>query len=436
MVVKAEAVLRPHANTTDAKQGHLIVTYATTLEVLADNPWNDCEKWARRAVSIAPQDWRTWAYLAHARHQQIPAILCGGDTSSLPKEGRTQEIIGMVYLKRVESKHVDAAEKALNEALQCHDKAKDLAPNDPQRQIRRYGFRLAEVVLRDAFSVCRGQKSAFPKMQFERHVLDELQMTAQLHPDHLLWQSQLAHQLITLGWHENRDKDGKTAKTFRAARPEDEQAIRVALARIEKLGDAGTGETSAYCYSIAAALSSAMQDHASAERYARKVLQLDGKNATAWEQLQQSLVLQNKHVDQLAVAEAMVKELPTARSHYLLARALALNQRYDFAEKACFTGLSKDGKDIHCLLGYAALAMRNRDDAKWLQFAGELLDKANLVYRPEAGASLLADLEYLGAIQQALAGESVLPHIKLQRLRSEHPDNLRYEKALSAFSRP
>ena len=56
MAVKAEGILRPHMQTTDAKQAYLLTIYASVLEILSENPWGDCEKWARRAVSVGPQD--------------------------------------------------------------------------------------------------------------------------------------------------------------------------------------------------------------------------------------------------------------------------------------------------------------------------------------------------------------------------------------------
>ncbi|MBI2808630.1 MAG: hypothetical protein HYX68_26880 [Planctomycetes bacterium] len=430
VVAQAEALVRPLVATTDPKQGHLLTTYATTLEILKADPWSDCEKWARRAVSVSPQDWRTWAYLAHVRHQQIPSILCGGDDKDLSKKGRAEEVIGRLILQRFRPEHVDLAEKALNEALQYHDKAKELAPNEPQRQVRRYGFRLAEIVLRNAIDVSRGKKPAYPRMQFERILLNELLATAQLHPDHILWQSQLAHQLVMLGWKENQDKD---RKTFKAATPQDEQAIRTALARIEKLATDGKGETEAYCRLILAAMYSSMHENASVEKHARRALQVDPKSQTASEQLQQALVQQGRTVDQLAAAQNLVKNLPTSRNFYILAKALVANQRYDLAEPICLAGLKENPNDPHCLLGLAALTMRKADDAQSLRVAQNYLDRGSLACRPEMGASLLTDLEFLTAIHQALGGETTLARLKLQRMQADDAGNARYEKALIAF---
>ncbi|MSQ95066.1 MAG: hypothetical protein EXR98_11000 [Gemmataceae bacterium] len=435
MVDKAESVLRPILQTTDPKQAHLVTLYGSVLEILKDNPWTDCEAWASRAVSVGPQDWRTWAYLAHARHQQIPTILCGGDETRLPKERRTQTVIGMLYQGRFRPEHVDQAEKALNEALQYHDKAKELAANDPKRQIRRYGFRLAEVVLRDGISVYRGQKPAYPKLQFERVVLDELQVAAQLNHDHLLWHSQLAHHLIMLGWHDSRDNSGRPAKAFRPSRVEDEPVIRAALARMEKLTEGASAEATVFCYSILAALHSSMQENAAVEKIARKMLQLEPANQLASEHLQQALLVQGRHADQLVAAQALAKELPSPRNHFILAKALALNNRDDLAEHACLEGLKKEAGNAHCLLGMTALMMRKGDGAVTLKVAWELLDKASPACRPEAGSNLVADLDYLSAIHQALSGEAGFACIKLQRLQLEDATNARYEKALAVIGR-
>ena len=434
-VAKAEASLRPITQTADPRQGYLLTIYGTVLETLHENPWEDCEKWARRAVSIAPQDWRTWAYLAHTRHQQIPTILVGGDPKQLSKYRRTQEILGALHTRWLRSEHVDQAEKVLNEALQYHDKAKELAPNDPKRQEQRYGFRLTEIILRNGICAFRTQPLAYPLAQLERVLLDELQSAARLYPEHVLWQSQLAHQLVIVGWQQSSEKDAKLVKTFRPARPEDLQAIREALGNIEKLATEGKGETAVYCYSMLGALCSSMQDNAGSERYARKILTLDSKSQVASEQLLQALFLQDHKADQLQAAQALAQNVPTSRNCFLLAKAHVLNQREDLAEQACLAGLKQDATDAYCLLGLAALAMRKGDDAKSLQLARELLDKARNEGRLDAGATVLAEIDYLNAVHQALNGEAFFARLKLERMRDDNPDTPRYDKALRAIGR-
>ncbi len=434
MVAKAEATVRPHLQTNDPKHAFLLTSYGSILESTKESPWAECEKLARRAVAIAPNDWRAWTYLAHVRHQQFPALACGYDTSKLPKENRTQEILGMLYLQRCKAEHVADAEKALNEALQYHDKARDLAPNEPKRQLQRYGFRLTEIVLRNAIAAYRGQKPPFPMQQIERVVLDELESAARLHPDHVLWQSQFAHQLMILGWQQEPEK-GKKLRTFRPAREEDAKAIREALGRIEKLADSAKGETAVYCYVMLTALYSTMQDNASVEKHARKVLQIEPADQLAGEQLQQALVLQGKHVEQLEAAQKLVAAKASARNCYLLAKALGFNQRYDLAEQAIQAGLKQDPDDAYCLMGRAALMMRKADDAETLRSAGELLDKARRVFRADAGPLVFAEIEYMSALHNALSGDVALARLKLQHMQRENPENGRYEKLLSAFSR-
>jgi tetratricopeptide (TPR) repeat protein len=439
MVTKAETLLRPHLQTTDPKQAYLLPIYATILELVKDNPWKDCEAWARRAVSVAPQDWRTWTYLAHARLQQVPTVLCGGKDEHLPKDRRTQEVIGALHLRRFRAEHVDEAEKVLNEALQCHDKARQLAPNEPKRQEQRYGFKLGEIILRNGICAFRDQPPIYKLMQLERVVLDELQSAARLYPDHLLWQSQVAHQLIVVGWQQHTQKnakDGEALKTFQPARPEDLTAIREALANIEKLTVGASTETAVYCYSMLAALNASMTDHVSTERLARKILQLDSKHQIAFEQLQSSLTFQKRNAEVLPIAQTLKDAIPSPRNCYLLAKALALNERYDLAENACLAGLKMDPNDVYCLLGAAALAMRKSDDEASLRLALSRLDAARLQCRPSGGGvDLFAEHDYLACVHHALCGEVAFARIKLQRLQSENPDNLRFEKLLAAIGR-
>jgi hypothetical protein len=438
VLTRAEALLRPYLQTTDPKQAYLVTVYATVLESMKDNPWKDCEAWGRRAVSVAPQDWRTWTYLAHARLQQVPTVLCGGKDEHLPKERRTQEVIGALHLHRFHAANVDEAEKVLNEALQCHDKARQLAPNDPKRQEQRYGFKLAEIIIRNGICAFRDQKPTYKLMQLEREILDELQAAAKLHPDHVLWQSQLAHQLIVVGWQKHTEKNEKNPealKTFQPARPEDLVAIHEALANLDKLTVGASSETAVYCYSMMAALYASMTDHVATERMARKILQLDPRHQIASEQLQSSLTFQKRNAEVLQAAQTLKDTVPTPRSCYLLAKALVLNERYDLAQSACLAGMRMDPADVYCLLGNAALVMRKGDDEQSLKLASQLLDQARLQCRPTGSVDLFAEHDYLASIYQALSGEVAFARIKLQRLQGENPDNPRYEKMLTALGR-
>jgi hypothetical protein len=479
-LAKAEAILRPYLQSNDPRHGNLLAQYGAVLEAMSESawhdkwtgkkkdadiipaanlearlyPWNDCEKLARRAVALSPNDWRVWTYLAHIRQMQIPTILCGGDDKRLSRDSRATEAIGMLYMRQARPEYVNEAEAALNEAAQCHDRAKQLAPADAKRQTQRYGFRLTETILRNAIARGRGKEIPYPMQQLERRVLDELEITAALNADHLLWQSQLVHQLAIVGWQAQADainkkaeedkKAGKTVnlaneqkvvKVFKVARTEDEKAIRDALSRIEKIADSSRGEPAAFAYSMLAALCSSMQQHAAVETYARKALQNDSKSQVAGEQLLQGLLLQNKQAEELAAADIVAKNNPSARNCYLLAKAQAHHQRYDLAEVTCRSGLTHNGADLYCLMGLSAVLMRKSDDAETLRTVGELLERARRECRPESGPLAQAELTYLLTVHQALSGEVAIARLKLLNMHSENPDNPRYEKLLSAFAR-
>ena len=62
----------------------------------------------------------------------------------------------------------------------------------------------------------------------------------------------------------------------------------------------------------------------------------------AAEQLQQALYFQNKFAEQLQAAQALVQLNASARNCFMLAKALAFNQRYEVAEQACLAGLKQE----------------------------------------------------------------------------------------------
>jgi hypothetical protein len=244
--------------------------------------------------------------------------------------------------------------------------------------------------------------------------------------------------LIIVGWHVNKDNTGKRRKQtepFRPARPEDVEAIRTALGRIEAIAGEAKGETAVYCRSMVAALCSSMQDHAGAEKQTRKILELDPRHQQAAEQLQQALYLQEKKTEQLQAAQILAETSKTPRNCYLLAKSLAWNQRNELAQQMCIAGLRLDPDDVLCGLGLAALLMKQSDDAKTLEQTQKLLDKARATLRPEAGMYLFIELDYLASIHQALIGEPAFARLKLERMQAEYPDATRFDLALSAITR-
>ena len=85
LLEQARKILEPIRETTDPRRGWLVALYGSIIEATADNPWQACEAWARRAVSVAPQDWRTWSYLAHAASSRFRASSPAATTSWLTK---------------------------------------------------------------------------------------------------------------------------------------------------------------------------------------------------------------------------------------------------------------------------------------------------------------------------------------------------------------
>src|SRR5262249_51544401 len=149
----------------------------------------------------------------------------------------------------------------------------------------------------------------------------------------------------------------------------------------------------------------------------------------------QALLLQERKADQLQAAQRLVETSRTSRNCFLLAKALVLNQRFDMAEQMCLAGIKLDPTDVHCLLGEAALTMRKGDDVASLKLAQDLLDKARRQLQPESDTHLYVELDYLTAIHQALSGEPAFARLKLERMKSDHPDVLRYQQALGAIGR-
>jgi hypothetical protein len=186
---------------------------------------------------------------------------------------------------------------------------------------------------------------------------------------------------------------------------------------------------------MAATLCASIQDYVAVEKHARRVLQLDRKNQIAWEQLEHALDKQERHVDVLKEMQTLVKEMPTARNHYVLAKALAKHQQFDQALSTCLAGLKLDPTEPHCHLGVAALLMQKDNDPKTLEVARDSLQHARSGCKPDMGPTLVTEIEYLRAIHQALSGEPVFARLTLERLRNESPDPARYEKALSALGR-
>jgi tetratricopeptide (TPR) repeat protein len=455
------ALLEKYLNTKDPSEGHLLSLYGNTLKRASPTDWDGYEKWSRRAVEVAPQDWRCWCYLgeclwlrAHTLVVLDPAetvlslaaahpTLTGGARNSPPDRGA-----------------VERAEKLLDEARRCFERARQVSPQVARCQGACCSFWGEEINLRNLLSQLKGQPLPYPHGPFDQRLFEEHKRLARLLPDDVEAQFEAIHFGAGIRVIANQPKNaaapapdasvGFSAKSFSGTvtsaadlhplldakqRKEFEADVREFLDNLERLAQKGGPADRLRVHEWLATLFYLLRDLSAVERHSEQVLRLDPGHTNAAMLYAWALEKQGRLKESVAALRKLATATPGPVPQYLLARSLVKDNRWEEAEKELRAGLKFDPSHSYCLVGLAAALVRRSGGADTLAEAGRLLADARVALKPSDPQELVIGYELVAAAHQALSGDLTFAMLKLERLRQDCPDDEGVKKALAAFGR-
>jgi tetratricopeptide (TPR) repeat protein len=397
---KAEELLRPRLQTSDSADGPLLAAYCEALIVLRPKSLKEREQWARRAVKLAPGDWRCWFQLGSVREPQLYSALYGGE-EKVPIGDSFQQTLPDLARLRPPAAALDEADRCLQEARECYGNVRALAPRDPKALAYCYQFGVMAMMETNLLAALRGRPAqSLPSR--EASGMRDVFALAELLPGSMPAQAQAGMWEVSLGLVESAGAppgpDG-----LPQVPAECRQRLQKFLDRLAKGAENPNAEAEAYCHRCLASLWTRI-DFKEAEKHARRAVTLDAGLRDMWEMLAVGLYMRGEPAEALEIFRSCLKRFPDARSHYMFAKGLALSGKLAEAEEVLRAGLKAEPDDPFCNLGLAAVLMRQGDRAEALTEAGQRLGSARVRLGPNAPPQLTTDLDALTVVFEGLQG--------------------------------
>ena len=337
---------------------------------------DEAESVLRRAVRASPGEWKCQVALgrfldAEARQSIYDRPLSLPDPGGSPAEAAPD---------RPSSGEVALAQKRLDEAGECLERAVTLAPDEGEVYFRRGMHRcLRRAVLNQIRSAADGNGADAEPFDgcFSPESLADLQHASRLSPkDYRRIGGTVIFEIYSVCGEKGRmNWDGFSWNSL----PDNSQrSIRDAMTRLENLAQSPETRVASGALEVLGILQGPVlhepdQCIASLERS----LALEPARDRGWEILVATLAQSGRYHELLDACEDHVKQKDTARTRVLLAKAYERLKLWDSSEEEVRTAVVQDPADFNAGLSMAALLLkRSRGDADVLAEANDWLTRA------------------------------------------------------------
>lgn len=434
---KMRLIAQPHFSTTDKTKAKSLISYCAVISYRVGFDLGEWEKLVRKALMLAPDDYEAWVSFGWLNTAKCEHAIVRDN--KLPFSDWPHKSLALLSARAVSQTVADEAERHLDEARKSFDRAKQLAPTNPDCSQSRIEFLKLEYETRMGLAVTQGKQTPTGSKAPPLEIALEVRRLAGLDPNCVRRQFDAIGMIlgqtgeIQLSRGVIKPKARSTVKPVFAA--DDEELMESCFSRIEKALAAGPTPQSPASAMVNLVLAyDLLHEFAKAEKWSRRLLEANPTNEMGWRLLELALRGAKRDREADDVARDFWKNLPSAQSAYVYARSLGFQGNGKEAENVVRAGLRIAPNDFACLIALAAITMKSRDTPESLEEASQLLNlAARSVGRDDY--EFLAEYTYLRTIHTALSGFPASAGLTLLRLQSEHPDDERFTKALSAFKR-
>ncbi len=388
----------------------------------------EAESVLRRAVQAAPGEWR--CHMALGRfldHESRQSVLEGASTDAATG--------------KLAADDVSLAQKRMDEAGICFDRAVDLAPKEPEVWFRRAMHRCLRTMVLNQIRFAKGNDDTRADVFegcFSPESLADLQHAARLSPDD--YQLIGATSLFEIYTITDRKARPATPFSWDALPERTQQSLRASMTRLENLAQSANPRTSAGALEVLGILEGpVLHEPNRCIGSLRQALAIQPSREHAWEVLVATLAQGRRYDELLTACEEQVKQTNSARSFLLLAKAYEKLKQWDDSEVAARLAASEDTEDFSADLSLAALLLKRSayDDSAlpeadgWLKRSEAVLNKTPPAMR---NREQVIDLTLTRGIYYALTGEMDTARQFVKTVIERDKDNKFARDILSAMN--
>lgn len=399
------------------RDGRLLAQFGKALSAAGRQA--EAETTLRRAVKITPAHWEGWAALGKFLTDRAWLALWGGQAGSWKPEAGSdyRNLTAPVLPHTPSSKDIAQAQKLLDEARVCFDKAVAVSPQAPEPYTERANFRafgqnLLQSILREINAgnrsladVLQSLSLRLPYEMLTPDAVSDFRQAARLSPNDFraITTAVLVEMYAFIAHHGmSSSSEGDVWSTLS---PHIKQVIRAAMSRLERITHqrdrrkvVGAAESLGFLQFIAG-------DTRRAERSLRRALTLAPSDTHIWELLTGVMVESGRYKALTPLLIKRLKHRETVRDRLLLARVYVRSRQFKKAEEQVQAALKREPGDFMANLTLAALLLRRSEDETALQQAGERLIKAGVALNNTRTHVNLPDYLLLRGIYLALTGD-------------------------------
>jgi tetratricopeptide (TPR) repeat protein len=352
------------------ENGLLLAGFGRALQHTDRAP--EAESILRRAVQIEPKQWRCWVALGRFLDSEARTAIY--PPGSAPATGTVTS--SGVSTDGPSPDQVLLAQKRMDEAGNCYDKAVAAAPAEAEALFRRGMHRCLRTYLLNRIRQTTGGGEARDAFEdcFSPESLADLQKASELSPrDCGRIGGAALFEIYAECARKGRIEWGQFS--WDSLPDKSQRSIRGAITRLEGL--AGNPETrvAARALEVLGILQGpVLHETRSCAANLQRALALDPSRDEVWDLLAATQVQAGHYEDLLSTCEDRTKQVDTAHSHLLLAKAFEKLRQWDNCEEEIRIVLKQDENNFTAALALGSLLMKRSDgDASLLAEANDWL---------------------------------------------------------------
>ena len=396
----------------------------------------EAERLLRKAVKVAPGDWRPQAALGRfLASQTVVAIALDAhralDSSAIAAAG------GQSAEARLEPAQAEKGRKLIAEALACQDRAVEFAPQEVEPYISRAGARCVHAAL-NAVLAAAGWDESQDTLAWTKFLapaaLSDLQTAVRLNGRdfRLLAAAALYEVFLAAGEHGlARMEDLARGAVWGLLPDGTRQSVRKAMDRLEDLTQGSEARPAAGALEALGILQYlVVRDLRGAESSLRRAVALDPAREQAWETLILLLALSDRPAELLPVCEARLKQRDTAHNRVLVAKAC---EQLNLQDRTLAEGEAAQRRypdDLTANLALVAALLKYNSEPVVLLRAAQLLSKAEQLLGASASRDELVNVLVIRGLFFGLADRPDDARAHLRKGLELDPDHPQAREAL------
>jgi tetratricopeptide (TPR) repeat protein len=421
---------------TQPNSGALLAQLGQALDLLGKR--DDAETTLRQAVKAAPDDYHCWLPLGKFLTCRAVDVLLG----STDKRDAVFDFEKTVQLAAAGKLAKDAAaqaDKLLEEARGCYDRAVKQAPRESQVYTQRALWRMQGNQVRVVIRFAQGNKANpdAADCYFTADGLADLKEAARCSPnDHRALGMCIMYEAMFCSGRPGQVPVGPGKRDLWDSLPEARRKdLQESIARLEKLTQGKEARAAAGASEVMGFLRvMLLGDFKAGQAALRRAVTLDASRESAWDLLTGVMVYTSDSDAIVALCQDRIKVRDCARSRFLTAKAYESGKKPDKAEQELRAALKLEPGHFLANLGLAALLLR-KGEAAQLTEAAKLLDKAEQVLGKEPPKGELNKLRLVRGIYLGLTGDGASAVKVIQQVSDTEPGNPDARAALAALGK-